>query len=258
MNSFLIYKLFEESILFFCKDSKIKINIDNKYYNLEDFKDSIDLDQLFLTLNNAQVILEKDVTIGNIVNSLNIFGDNITLLTGIDFDQYHKMNNQVSPNDGHFFDTICIGHSFCYMDDHKKSLSIGNHNIKPSSSFSIENNLDSYGLSNRNSFSPTQSILKIRNVPVKLKKQTKVFVNAYTGDIEKEIGNDIESKLCSIEKICNKGENILFFDFINTIFKDIFFYITPKTIEEDDDSMSLLNLRLKNIKELSSKNNDNS
>ena len=259
MNSLMMHKLFEESILFFCKDSKIKINIDNKYYNLEDFGKSIDLDKIFLTLKNAQVLVEDGVTIGNIVNALNVFADNITLLTGKDFESYHKLNNLITHHDGHLFDSICFSKTLIYTDNHKEKPVIKLRDNTPRSTFNVEYKLDAFGKNKGDdeSYSTLVSISKIKNVPVKFLNETSIFLSAYTGDIEKSKENDKESKRQHIHKKVTKQNDILFFDFINTLFNYVFFYETASTLEDDEEYINEIEKRLDECYDIDNNKKDN-
>lgn len=259
MNSLELHKLFENSILYICKDSKIKLKIDNKYYNLEDFSESININKLFMCLNSSKILLEKGVTVGNIVNALNIFSDNITLLTGKDFNSYYKLNNLITSHDGHLFDTIFFSRSLIYTDSHKEKPVIKIRNNEPRSLFHVEYRLDAFGKdkSNNEQYSALCPISKIKNVPVKILDETSVFINAYTGDIEKKKEDDKSSKRQHIHKNVKKENEILFFDFIKTLFNYVFFYESASTLKDHEDKINELDRRLDEFYKIDNNKKDN-
>lgn len=221
-NDFIKYIIGDNLTLHFCKDGKIKILVNKKYYNIENLSHDIDFLKLFISTSTSDVLLEDGVTVGNVINALMPFKDGIELLTGCDLDSYYQMNNTPSKDTGKAFDQIVIGRTSSYVNTkgHDK------HNI-----FYIENNLRISGVNNgdKEHYSSEMPIQKIRNVPLVIENINQNYVHQY-----------VEEKEYITNKLIEEKIDLTFHEFVQSIFFDMFFLQTAEGIDDFDEKMDNL------------------
>lgn len=226
MNNLELSKECVNYVLYFTKDSHIKLKNNNKFYQLEEVLKDIDVNKLFIILMSGSIIkLEKGITVGNIINALKPFGELITLHTQSDFNAYYRENNKPSPHSGKEFDFIEIFRDIeLYLrPETSKHVMIDNEVYACGKNTSDENN-----------YSIDMPVEMVRNTEIVISNNARVSISIPNNENKQEY---LSYRPIDILEITFK-------ELLDIIFFQIFFNESPDSVEEYKDFIDMLNERI--------------